>query len=722
MTVLLASIAVPVPLYLSFDYRVTAELAAKLRRGCRVRVPFGRRERVGVVVAPPRETGADAADFRPIGALLDDAPLLPPDLLAVCEWAADYYLHPLGEVCATALPGRLRRGAPAQLERPRIYALTAAGRAALETLPARHRAQRALLETLQSGPRARDALACGADVLRRARDAGWIEHAATLPGSAIHAPAPPPTPEQAAALAQLQQAADGFGVHLIEGVTGSGKTELYLRRIETALASGAQALVLAPEIGLTPQLVARFRERLGPGVDSYHSALGEHEREQVWLRARAGDARVVIGTRSAVWLPFARLGVIVVDEEHDTSYKQQDGLRYSARDVAILRAQKCGVPVLLGSATPSLESLHNARSGRYRHIVLSQRVRATPPPRVRILDVRGLPLDHGLSPPLIQAIERHLGDGGQVLLFLNRRGYAPVLLCHACGWSAPCTHCDAHMTLHRGRGLLICHHCAAQQPAPRSCPSCGASALLAIGAGTERIEQALANRFPQYRVARFDSDRITSGAALERQLADIREGRVQILVGTQILAKGHDFPGLSLVGIVSADQALYGSDFRAVERMGQLVTQVAGRAGRAGQPGEVWLQTHEPDHPQLRTLAEKGYGALCAQLLLEREQAELPPYSHLALLRVESRDAGLPLRFLEAAQRLFAGHRGVRVADPMPSGMERRAGFTRAQLLLQSARRAPLHKALAAAVPRLDQLPGARQVRWSVDVDPYDLM
>ncbi|MFA5939020.1 MAG: primosomal protein N' [Sinimarinibacterium sp.] len=722
MSLLLASVAVPVPLYRSFDYRVPADAAAVLRRGSRVRVPFGRRELVGIVVSPPRESAAETGEFRPIGAVLDQAPLLPPDLLAVCEWAADYYQHPLGEVCATALPSRLRRGEPAQLERPRIYALTASGRTALETLPARHRAQRELLVALQAGPHARDALECSADVLRRALDAGWIELAATTSVAAIHAPAPAPTAEQAAALAQLEQAGTGFAVQLIEGVTGSGKTELYLRRIEAVLATGAQALVLAPEIGLTPQLVARFRERLGSGVDSFHSAMSEREREQVWLRARAGEARVVIGTRSAVWLPFARLGVIVVDEEHDTSYKQQDGLRYSARDVSILRAQKCGVPVLLGSATPSLESLHNARSGRYRHIVLARRVRETPPPRVRILDVRGLPLDHGLSPPLIQAIERHLGAGGQALLFLNRRGYAPVLLCHACGWSAPCTQCDAHMTLHRGRGLLICHHCSAQQPAPRACPSCGATSLLPVGAGTERIEQALANRFPQYRVARFDSDRITSGEALERQLADIREGRAQILVGTQILAKGHDFPGLSLVGIVSADQALYGSDFRAIERMGQLVTQVAGRAGRAGQPGEVWLQTHEPDHPLLRTLAEKGYGALCEQLLVEREQTGLPPYSHLALLRAESRDAGLPLRFLEAAGALFANRRGVSVADPIPSGMERRAGYVRAQLLLQSASRAALHKALAAAVPQLGDLPGARQVRWSVDVDPYDLM
>ncbi|MES0873892.1 primosomal protein N' [Sinimarinibacterium thermocellulolyticum] len=717
---LVATVSLPVPLRRGFDYRVAADLAARLRRGCRVRVPFGGRSLVGIVVQAPREAPGAVAELRDIEALLDEEPLIPAELLGLCEWAADYYLHPLGEVLGAAMPGGLRRGEPARVARAECYALTAAGRAALDTLADSRRAQRSLLQALVAGPRARAALDASAAVLRRALDAGWIEPSVAAP-SLPRVVAPTPTPEQAAALAQLATDDAGFAVHLLEGVTGSGKTELYLRRIEAALASGRQALLLAPEISLTPQLEARLRERFGDGVHRYHSTLTDKARAQVWLAARDGSARVVIGTRSAVWLPFARLGVIVVDEEHDTSYKQQDGFRYSARDVAILRAKRLDIPVLLGSATPSLESLHNARSGRYRHITLRRRVHAAPPPRVRVLDVRGLPLDHGLSPPLLQAIERHLGDGGQALLFLNRRGYAPVLLCHACGWRAPCTRCDAHLTLHRGRNLLICHHCGAQQPPPRHCPSCGSTGLLAVGAGTERIEQALANRFAQYRVARFDSDRITSHAALERQLADIRAGRAQILVGTQILAKGHDFPGLSLVGIVSADQALYGSDFRAVERMGQLVTQVAGRAGRAGQPGEVWLQTHEPEHPLLQTLARHGYGALCEALLAERRDTGLPPYSHLALLRAESREPTLALRFLQQVRtRVPAGE--VTVFEPVPSIMERRGGFARAQLLLQSASRAALHRALAGVVPQIEAWPQARRLRWSVDVDPYDLM
>jgi primosomal protein N' (replication factor Y) (superfamily II helicase) len=719
--VLLTSVALPVPLYRLFDYRVDAAQAERLRRGARVRVPFGARECVGVVVGAVREAVPEAGDYRPLLEVLDDPPLLTAELLALCEWAAGYYLHPLGEVLGAVLPAGLRRGATASVELPPYWTLTGSGHAARSTLPARYRAQRALLDALAAGPRDRAALPATAALLHKAESAGWIERVAPVPAPLPAALVPQPTPEQAAALTQLASPADGFRVQLLEGVTGSGKTELYLRRIEAALAAGGQALLLAPEISLTPQLLARVRERFGDGVHAYHSALGERAREQVWLQARDRMARVVVGTRSAVWLPFARLGLVVVDEEHDTSYKQQDGFRYSARDVAILRAQKLDIPVLLGSATPSLETLHNACTGRYGHIRLERRVRDTAPPRVRILDVRGLPLDHGLSPPLIEAIERHLHNAGQVLLFLNRRGYAPVLLCHACGWSAPCTQCDAHMTLHRGRNRLVCHHCGAQQPVPRSCPSCDADRLLAVGAGTERIEQALANRFPQYRVARFDSDRITSAAALERQLAEIRDGSAQILVGTQILAKGHDFPGLSLVGIVSADQALYGADFRAIERMGQLVTQVAGRAGRAGQAGEVWLQTHEPEHPLLQTLAQGGYRGLCDALLAERRDAGLPPYSHLALLRAESREPALALRFLAAARPLFAVH-GVSVHEPLPSGMERRAGFARAQLLLQAGQRPVLHRVLAAAVPQLDALPDARKLRWSIDVDPYDLM
>ncbi|MFP5358583.1 MAG: primosomal protein N', partial [Gammaproteobacteria bacterium] len=468
-------------------------------------------------------------------------------------------------------------------------------------------------------------------------------------------------------------------------------------------------------------IVQRFQDRFGPTVLCFHSGLGDAAREQAWLRARAGEARVLIGTRSAVFLPFARLGLIVVDEEHDVSYKQQEGLRYSARDVALYRASRNGIAIVLGSATPALETLHNARSGRYAQVRLTRRVSEAAPPRVQILDVRGLPLQQGLSAPLLQAVGRHLQAGGQALLFLNRRGYAPVLLCHDCGWSAPCTQCDAHLTLHRGRARLICHHCGAQAPVPAVCPSCSGRALHPVGQGTERIEEVLRRHFPGERVERLDSDRARRGQELKGLFDEVHAGRVRLLVGTQMLAKGHDFAGLSLVGIVSADQALYGSDFRAIERMGALVTQVAGRAGRAQIPGEVWLQTHEPEHPLLQTLLSQGYEALCDALLAERRETGLPPFAHLALLRAEAREPDRALAFLRHAQAAFPSTPGVTVYQPIPSGMERRAGYVRAQLLLSCTSRARLHAPLAQWVRGLDALPGARTVRWSLDVDPYDL-
>ncbi|HET8880587.1 MAG TPA: primosomal protein N', partial [Solimonas sp.] len=716
MPELLVTVAVPVPLYRGFDYLLPPAWATKARPGVRVRVPFGRRKLHGVIVRAPFERVDAGQDYRTVDVVLDDAPLLGAELLALCAWAADYYRHPLGEVVAAALPGSLKHGAAATRTRPLRWQLTDAGRTALAGLPTRHRAQRAALEALHGGGRNAGEWPVAPAIRARLLELGWIESVpAETSRPAAMPDAPPLTAAQQFALGELEDQTPGFRASLLEGVTGSGKTELYLRRLRTVLDAGQQALVLVPEISLTPQLTQRLRERLGDGVLSFHSGMSESEREQAWLAARDGAASVIVGTRSAIFVPFAKLGLIVVDEEHDPSYKQQDGFRYSARDLAVVRAQRLNIELILGSATPSLESLHNAQAGRYRHVRLTQRVHAQPPPRIRLLDVRGQALAHGLAPPLLTALDRCLERGDQALLFINRRGYAPVLLCHACGWRAACTHCDARLTLHRGRARLICHHCGAQQPVPAHCPSCGAAELMPLGQGTERIEQALANRYPRQRIERLDSDRLGRRHELERLLDDVRARKIDVLVGTQILAKGHDFPNLSLVGIVSADQALYGADFRAIERMGQLVTQVAGRAGRAGQPGEVLLQTHEPEHPLLRVLVERGYEGLSEALLAERRDAQLPPFSHLALLRAESRDAAQPMRFLRDARELLLPLRGVQVMEPMPSGMERRAGFVRAQLLIQAAQRSALQRALAATVPRLAEL--ARGVRWSIDVD-----
>ena len=529
---------------------------------------------------------------------------------------------------------------------------------------------------------------------------------------------------------------------LVEGVTGSGKTELYLQAIRDCLAAGKQALILVPEIGLTPQTLARFRARLGLPVHAMHSGLADGARARAWAAMWRGEARVLVGTRSAIFTPLPDAGLIVVDEEHDASYKQQDGMRYHARDLALVRGKALGIPVLLGSATPSLESLHNAMAGRYVHVRLNQRAGNAKAPQVRVLDVRKRPLTHGLSKELLDGIERCLDRGEQALVFKNRRGYAPVLLCHDCGWSAQCRRCSTPaqgqpMTVHgaaHGRAsvvagrmpeaaagrTLICHHCGARAARPLSCPDCGSLALQPQGFGTERIEEALAERFPRARLLRVDRGTTRRKDALQQHLSELGD-QPGILVGTQMLAKGHDLPRLTLVGVVGVDEGLFSADFRAGEKLAQLLIQVAGRAGRASLPGEVLLQTHHPEHPLLATLLVGGYPALAATELAQREAAGFPPYAHLALLRAEAPNEGDVQLFLREARAGWPTSDKTEASAPMPAPMARRAGRARGQLLLSSGQRPALQAALAEWVPALYELKTARKVRWSIDVDPLDL-
>lgn len=511
---------------------------------------------------------------------------------------------------------------------------------------------------------------------------------------------------------------DTFRPWLLEGVTGSGKTEVYLHLAEQVLAAGRQVLVLVPEIGLTPQLLARFA-RLGTRVVALHSGMSDGERLAAWLAARSGEAGVVVGTRSAVFTPLARPGLVVVDEEHDPSFKQQEGLRYSGRDLALVRGRRWGVPVILGSATPSLESLHHAAEGRHGHLRLTQRAGGARPPRLERIDLRGQPLQGNLSLSLLAAMEEHLARGEQVLLFLNRRGYSPVLLCHECGWVAACARCDSRYTLHRARGALRCHHCDSQRPIPRQCPECGSVDLRPVGFGTERTEEVLRQRFPDVPVLRIDRDSTRRKGSLENALAAVRQGGAHILLGTQMLAKGHHLPAVTLAAILDADQGLHGTDFRATERLAQLITQVVGRAGRGERPGRVLIQTHHPDHPLLTTLVKAGYPAFAAAALAERRAAGLPPFTHLTLIRAEAPDPEAPERFLNAAVQA-APEGPVTLLGPAPAAMERRAGRHRAQVLLISPERAPLHRLLTVWIPRLEALSEARRVRWSVDVDPQE--
>lgn len=724
-------IAVPAPLRRLFDYLPGDVDAGALGAGMRLRVPFGRTRQVGLLLETVQKS--DARRPRPATECLDRQPLLPPALLDLLQWASDYYAHPIGEVIFSALPGLLRQGEPAERRGVEHWRLTCRGAMQEPDRLSRAPRQAALLRLLTAHPGGLPASAINdrqqnwRPSMRKLAEKGWVAResrpALLMPAAGEHSEAPALNEEQQAALASLGAGLGRFGVSLLDGVTGSGKTEVYLGLIGEVLARGEQALVLVPEIGLTPQLLDRFRQRFPVPIALLHSGLSDRERLDAWLAARDGDAAIVIGTRSAVFTPLARPGVIILDEEHDASFKQQEGFRYSARDVAVKRAHLEDIPVLLGSATPSLETLHNARQGRYAHLRLSERAGNARPPALAVLDLRKQPMHSGLSLALVNAMRRHLDADGQVLLFLNRRGYAPTLLCHDCGWVAQCRRCDAHMTLFAGRRRLRCHHCGSERPADPACPECESTALSPVGAGTERLEEALQGLFPDTGLVRIDRDTTRRKGSLQVLLDSVHAGEARILIGTQMLAKGHHFPEVTLVAMVDVDQGLFSADFRATERMAQLITQVAGRAGRAERPGQVLIQTHHPDHPLLQLLLREGYPAFARAALEERRQASLPPFTHLALLRAEAVDGELPLCFLRRARELAEAlsPRGVQLLGPVPAPMERRAGRVRAQLLLQSDRRANLHRLLG---PWLQQLEGdrlGRRVRWSIDVDPQEM-
>ncbi len=722
---LLLTVAVPVPLPRNFDYLPPEGMVADPSWvGRRVRIPFGRGEQVGLVIAVVLPVAEGGPALKRAHCVLDPVALLDNELLETLRFCARYYHAPLGEVLAAALPVALRDGQPLPETSAYGWSLTEAGRSSLGSVQGQGRPRR-LLQALAVA-------ALGEDALEQTFE-GWRVAARSLhkrglverlplesPASVLpHAPAPTLNSAQVSAVECLRQGS-GFRPVLLEGVTGSGKTEVYLQAIGDCLRNGKQALVLVPEIGLTPQMLQRFRSRLGVPVVAMHSGLADGERARAWLAMSRGEARVLVGTRSAIFTPLPDAGLIVIDEEHDGSYKQQDGIRYHARDVALVRGRALAIPVLLGSATPSLESLHNALSGRYTLLRLPQRAGAARPPQVRVIDVRKRLLTDGLSNDVFTAIGACLSRGEQALVFKNRRGYAPVLTCHDCGWTAACKRCDAPMTVHGAGRTLICHHCGARGHRPLSCPDCASLGLQAQGVGTERLEEALAARFPDAVLLRIDRETTRRRGALEKHLSAFGDAS-GILVGTQMLAKGHDLPRLTLVAVVGVDEGLFSADFRAGERLAQLLVQVAGRAGRAELPGEVLLQTHHPEHPLLKTLLVGGYPAVAALALAEREAAGFPPFTHLAMLRAEALLEGDVQHFLRDARVAFAPVAGVHATAPMPAPMARRAGKARGQLLLSADLRPALQAALGNWIPGLYKLKSARKVRWSIDVDPMDL-
>jgi primosomal protein N' (replication factor Y) len=734
MTDEIIRVALDTPLRRTFDYLRDADSPAGMA-GQRVRVPFGRREKIGFIVSIENQSEIDNAKLKRISSYIDHQPTFDPALLTLLRWAADYYHHPLGEVIATALPKLLREGAPLQ-ERSFVWAITTAGRRALEAGDAKRAPQqRALLERL-----ARDEAGVPEDELadwprwrdhaRSLREREWAErrereHASALPPvqpDGLATGVPEPTPDQQAALDTIIASGDtGYRAWLLQGITGSGKTEVYLRLAERQLRAGRRVLILVPEIGLTPQLVGRFAKRFaGIPLAVLHSGLTDTQRLEAWRRSHDGSARLVLGTRSAVFAPIPDLGMIVVDEEHDASFKQQEGgFRYSARDLALVRAQQLDIPIVLGSATPSLESLHNVTLGRFHHLSLPRRAGNAQPPTLKLIDLRAEHVHAGLSTTAATTIEKHLADQGQVLVYINRRGYAPTLACTACGWVAPCLSCDARLTVYRHAARLRCHHCGADRELPRQCPQCG-YAVKTVGQGTERIEESLAETFQGIGIARLDRDVVRRQDELEAVVSRITSGDARILVGTQMIAKGHDFPDVTLVVVLNADQGLFSTDFRAAERLAQTIVQVAGRAGRGDRRGEVLIQTEYPEHPLLRGLLEGGYEAFASAALAERESAAWPPFARLAALRASALQADWATDFLAAARRA-APKANVRLLGPAPAAMAKRAGRFHAQLLIESGERAALHRFLDRWVPAVEALPEVRRVRWALDVDPLEL-
>ena len=725
----LLQVGLPVPTRRVFDYLPPPQGSHLPQAGVRVRVPFGRGKRIGIVTGVANESSVAPERLRPAIEILDHSPLLDKTHIEFLQWAAAYYHWPVGEVFAAALPAALRQGRPLP-SIPRVWRITPQGKDAVAEIGARAVVQKALLEKLlNEGPAESGALREISSSWKQAADAlaakGWVEtrekETSTDPVLELES-GPALNAEQRKTTQVIAGGLGEFGSFLIQGVTGSGKTEVYLNAMAPVLAEQGQVLVLVPEIGLTPQLVERFRRRFGHRVQALHSGMAAGQRLSAWQAARTGQAAVIIGTRSAVFVPFSRLKMIVVDEEHDASLKQQDGFRYSARDLAVVRARQQNIPVLLGSATPALETLENARSGRYVYLQLPYRAGAARPPSAQLVDLRKEPASEGVSAPVLQAMSRHLNQGGQVMVYLNRRGYAPTLLCTGCGALMECARCDARLVLHQQQRRLVCHHCGRREDPPGSCPQCDGE-LCPVGQGTERVGEYLQRVFPDIPMVRIDRDTTRRRGELERRLQQVSTGQARLILGTQMLAKGHDFPQLTMVALLDADQGLFGTDFRAAERLAQTFVQVSGRAGRGEKPGQVYLQTLYPEHPLLHHLLSAGYAGFAAAALQERHQAGWPPYTYLALIRAEAADAGAVETFLAQAAGVFRGSAqpGVDILGPAPAPMERRSGQIRGQLLLRATHRPSLQGMLDQCADPLEKLPAARKVRWSLDVDPADL-
>ncbi len=730
----LVRVAVPVPLYRMFDYRVPQEQKMP-EIGARVWVPFGRRNLIGIVVETGVHTDVAATKLKYLDEVVDQQALLPDDVMQLADWITRYYVSSPGMAYELILPVRLRQGVDERPAGETIWQITEQGREVDPDSLSRAPVQKAIMVFLQqhetmNKSHGGDFSASWRTILKNFIAKGWAltneqldlsEYAAEV---SEHSPELKLTQQQQAIVSGIRTQSD-FKVNLIHGITGSGKTEVYLSVVEAVLEQGRQILLLVPEIGLTPQFVARVKRRLAAKVAVIHSGLTDQQRHKAWWSAKSGEVDIILGTRASVFTPFKDLGLIVVDEEHDASFKQQDGVRYHARDIAIIRARQLAIPVILGSATPSLESSANAESEKYRFWSLTERATGATLPKVHIVDIRSERLNDGLSPVLQQQLALRLEKKQQSILFLNRRGFAPTLYCPECAWVAECQRCNAHLTHHQASSAhsqagVQCHHCGYQAPLIDICPECHKSSLVPVGLGTQRIEHCVQQLFPEARVMRLDRDATSKKGALAEHLAKIQNNDVDIILGTQMLSKGHDFPNVTLVGVLNADQGIYSADFRGPELMFQQIVQVAGRAGRH-QAGEVYIQTSFPEHPIFEQLITQDFAAFARTTLEERQMLLYPPYAYIALLRAESVQAQQGLQFLRWCREQVPQQEFLQVSDAVPAPMEKRAGRFRAQLLFKSTSRKELHGVLQQLVHVIANSKEQRNVRWSLDIDPIDM-
>ncbi|WP_246037040.1 primosomal protein N' [Thalassotalea litorea] len=731
------NIAAPIPMRQTFTYALPERLAeAKIGVGARVQIPFGNRSLIGVVLGEQSDPELATDKIKDIQAILPLESHLDEQQVKFLLTCARYYHHPVGDVFSQALPVLLRQANEIDLRQPLCWQVDPqlSEQQLTETLESINKTaikQKALFALLQkqgamTWPQIRLSGFTKAQLNALIKKQLLLE--SRLPSEVFRFDESVVTEEnklqltteQALVVSQITQHLNQFSCHLVDGITGSGKTEVYLQVMEKVLQQNQQVLVMVPEIGLTPQTLHRFEKRFNVPIMLHHSGLNDGERLQTWQSARLGSAAIVLATRSGVFTPMPNLGLIVVDEEHDGSLKQQEGFRYHSRDLAILRANQQKLPVILGSATPSLESLHNAQEKRYHYHQLTQRPGSSKLASMHLVDISAQPLVHGLSHQVQQAMQATLAKGEQVLLFLNRRGFAPAISCKECHWVCECQRCNRPYTFHHNQQLLVCHHCGSQKRVTKQCQNCGSVRLTPLGQGTEQLEQRLEELFPQFNSVRIDRDSTRRKGELEKHLEAIANNEYQILVGTQMLAKGHHFPNVTLVVMLDVDGALFSYDFRAPEKLAQLLVQVAGRAGRASKPGKVLIQTHYPQHPLLQDLINNGYEHFARFALVERSQAMMPPFSFQALIRAEANNAYQPEQFLrDISSPLMAGD--CAICGPVAAPMEKKAGKYRFHLTILGRDRKSLHKTTQMLISNAEQNGDKNKVRWHVDIDPQDM-